>query len=59
MPAPVTVKKSGPGLAQLKADIARISKSEVLVGIPADKRRAKRGLSRMPRCSSSTQREAR
>jgi hypothetical protein len=37
MPSPVTVKRSGPGLAQLKADLARISKSEVLVGIPADK----------------------
>jgi len=43
MPAPITVKKSGPGLAQLKADIARISKSEVLVGIPADKAPRKKG----------------
>ena len=33
---PVTVKKSGPGLAQLRADMDRISKSDVLVGIPAE-----------------------
>src|ERR1017187_7884756 len=38
MPAsPVTVTKSGPGLAQFRRDLTRVSKSEVLVGIPAAK----------------------
>ena len=42
-PPPVTVKKSGPGFLQLRRDLARISKSEVLVGIPADKTQRKKG----------------
>ena len=41
--APVTIKKSGPGLAQLKKDLERISKSEVLVGIPASAATRKKG----------------
>ena len=36
-PSPVTVTRSGPGLAQLRADLERIRSSEVLVGIPAEK----------------------
>jgi hypothetical protein len=43
MPPPVTVKKSGPGLTQLKADLARINRSEVLVGIPASAATRKKG----------------
>lgn len=39
--ASVTVRKSGPGLAQLAQDIRRIKASEVLVGIPADKTQRK------------------
>ena len=34
---PVTVTKSGPGMAKLLADLKRIKNSEVLVGIPAEK----------------------
>ena len=41
--APVTIKKSGPGPAQLKKDLERISKSEVLVGIPASAATRKNG----------------
>ena len=37
MKSPVTVTKSGPGLAQLVKDLNRITHSEVLVGIPAEK----------------------
>jgi len=37
MRSPVTVTKSGPGLAQLVKDLNRITHSEVLVGIPAEK----------------------
>lgn len=37
MPSPVTVTKSGPGLADLKKALERIRNSDVLVGIPAQK----------------------
>ena len=43
MPPPVTVTKSGPGLAQLKKDLERLSKSDVLVGIPASAAARKKG----------------
>jgi hypothetical protein len=42
MPSPVQVVKSGPGPAQLIADLRRIKKSEVLVGIPAEKTQRKK-----------------
>ena len=32
---PVTVQRSGPGFAQVKRDMERIRKSDVLVGVPA------------------------
>src|SRR5580698_9413367 len=36
MRSPVTVSRSGSGLQKLKADLQRIEKSDVLVGIPAE-----------------------
>ena len=32
---PVTAQTSGPGLAKIKADLARLKKSDILVGVPA------------------------
>jgi hypothetical protein len=37
MPSNITIMKSGPGFAKLKADMNRVRRSDVLVGIPADK----------------------
>jgi hypothetical protein len=37
MASPVTVAKSGPGLAQVAEDLKRLKASDVLVGIPAPK----------------------
>lgn len=41
MASPVTVAKSGPGLAQIAADLKRLKSSDVLVGIPAPKAQRK------------------
>jgi hypothetical protein len=41
---PVTVTKSGPGLAKLAADLKRIEKSDVLVGIPSSNASRKTGM---------------
>ena len=38
MPSPpVTVTRSGPGFARVRADVERLRKSDVLVGVPADR----------------------
>jgi len=38
---PATVKKFGPGIAAIMKDLARVKKSEVFIGIPADKTQRK------------------